>query len=975
MNRFYRYLFLTQFISLLGGCQPELPTEVEAAYQALPKKVDYSLHVKPILSDRCFACHGNDKDNLKASLRLDLAETASAELPESPGKFAISPSNLEESQVFHRILSPHPDIQMPPPESNLQLNPEEKAILIKWIQQGAVYKPHWAFTKPQQPDIPSVGNDLKVQNPIDNFILHTLREKGLTPSKAADKALLLRRLSLDLTGLPPSEIELQEFLADSSEQAYEKQVDRLLASIHYGEKMATDWMDVARFSDTYGYQVDRYRDMSPWRDWVIEAFNKNMPYDVFITWQLAGDLLPNASREQVLATAFNRLHPQNMEDGIVDEEFRVENVSDRVAVLGDGLMGLTLSCAKCHDHKYDPISQKEYYELYSFFNNLNETGQISWDEGTPVPTLLLPTQQESQVLDSLDQQVRFQTEQLQQVEASEKEAIRSWIEQETYKQVGAKAPTHKLLAHFPLDNGSLTNRMNPKQRGEMDREFSAKEFPQFTNGHTHTGLLMNGDAWLDLKGVGVFKREDPFSIGLWVYFPKELEEGVIFHKNKGTTLHSYRGYHLYLIENKLQWVMAHTYPENAIIAYSLEEIPKEEWVHLMVTYDGSSTSEGTHLYINGQEAEMEVEKDNLYKDIIFHDLVDIIYPKPIEPNLQIGGRWRGKGIGGAIVDDIRVYARPLQALEIRQMATSVNTREFFTSSPAQLSDSQEKELASLYLHTVSQPFQEALTHLHTHRHEQVEAMENIQEIMVMEEMKEPRKTYVLNRGVYDNYGEEVFPNTPERIFPMPSGLPKNRLGLAQWLTHPDHPLTARVAVNRYWQHYFGKGLVETTQDFGNQGALPSHPELLDWLATWFIDNKWDVKALQKLMVMSYTYRQASYTSPELRELDPDNIWLARGPSIRLTSEMIRDNALAASGLLNKEVGGESVYPYQPEGLWSMNLIPTFKTREKSYIAGACTRSGDERSPIPHWRPLINRNEMYARSNVSEPIRLSKPWFC
>ena len=344
-----------------GG--PNLSKEIQTAYQDLPKELDFNIHVKPILSDKCYACHGPDKANQKAGLRLDIPETALAELPESPGKWAIVPKKLQQSEVFHRITTTDPNSQMPPPEFKVILTDYEKAVLIKWMKQGAEYKPHWAFIKPQPHPIPQIKDMDSAKNPIDHFIISQLEQNGWSHSPEADKAMLLRRLSLDLTGLPPTLKEIEAFLSDPSKAAYEKQVDRLLASVHYGEKMATDWMDVARFSDTYGYQVDRYRDMSPWRDWVIHSFNNNRPYDEFLTWQLAGDLLPNATREQIMATGFNRLHPQNMEDGIIDEEFRVENVSDRVAVLGDGLMGLTLSCAKCHDHKYDPISQKEYYEF------------------------------------------------------------------------------------------------------------------------------------------------------------------------------------------------------------------------------------------------------------------------------------------------------------------------------------------------------------------------------------------------------------------------------------------------------------------------------------------------------------------------------------------------------------------------------------------------------------------------------------
>lgn len=921
---------LCLWVLAAAACKgPVLPEELAREYERLPEHPDFNLHIKPILSDKCFACHGPDEGKREAGLRLDVPEIAYSELPESPGKRAIVPGNLKESEVFRRILSTDPDEKMPPPSFKVELSEREKALLLKWIEQGAIYQPHWAFIPPQKTPPPTLDLPQRVQNPIDAFVLKQLEAVGLQPSPEADKELLLRRLSFDLTGLPPAPEEVDAFLADSSARAYEQQVDRLLASVHFGERLAADWMDVARFSDTYGYQVDRYRDMSPWRDWVIKAFNHNMPYDQFLAWQLAGDLIPGAGREQILATGFNRLHPQNMEDGIIDEEFRVENVADRVAVLGDGLLGLTLSCARCHDHKFDPISQKEYYQLFSFFNNINETGQISWDKATPVPTLELPTEQQQRTLADLKEREAAQTAQLQTISREEEAAIKAWIEAGAYRQLGHALPQRGLLAHYPLE-GQLVNVVNRQQQPSMKREFSPKEFPVFTSGYQGRGLLLDGDAWLDCKEVGIFRRTDAFSIGLWVNLPPELKEGVIFHKNKGTTLHAYRGYQLSLKDGRLEWIMARTWPENAIIEHSLEALPHDEWLHLMVTYDGSSTAAGTRLYLNGKELSTGVVKDNLSRDIVFNYLRDIIYPEPIEPNLKIGARWRGTGIKGAKVDEIRVYGRPLTALEVARIARK-QTAEGLQKPPDALTTAQKAQLSEYYLANLSPAYRQALQALKASRTALADSMEQVQEVMVMKEMEIPRKTFVLKRGVYDQYGEAVFPNTPQHIMPMPEGLPKNRLGLAKWMLDPRHPLTARVAVNRYWQMLFGRGLVNTPQDFGNQGSLPSHAALLDWLAVQFVESGWDLKALLKMMVMSATYRQSSMAGTELLEKDKENVWLARGPAMRLSSEMIRDNALAASGLLNRQVGGKSVYPYQPEGLWAMNFDPYPQdTGEKLY---------------------------------------------
>src|SRR5690554_5033690 len=422
---FWKILF---FCLMFSSCKPTLPEEVQAAYDDLPEALDFNIHVKPILSDKCFACHGPDKAAIRAGLRFDLPESAFGELPESPGKAAIVPGNLAKSEMVHRILSHDPEYRMPSPESNLELTAREKAILVKWIEEGAVYKKHWAFIKPEIQDLPQVDHKDWATNSIDLFVMDKLEIAGIAPSKEADNETLLRRLKMDLTGLPPTIQEIKTFISDKSTNAYEKMVDRFLASPHYGEKMAMHWMDIARFADTHGYTVDRYRDMSPYRDWVIKAYNENLPYDQFITYQLAGDLLPHPTREQMLATAFNRIHPQNMEGGIVEEEFRVEYVVDRTHTLGQAFLAMTLGCARCHDHKYDPISQKEFFELSSFFNNVDEAGQISWDNAMPVPTMLFTDDKKDELLRYLQFQKEAAESTLEELALSEEGAFEKWLE-------------------------------------------------------------------------------------------------------------------------------------------------------------------------------------------------------------------------------------------------------------------------------------------------------------------------------------------------------------------------------------------------------------------------------------------------------------------------------------------------------------------------------------------------------------------
>lgn len=900
------------------SCGPDLPREVEIAYNKLPDKIDFNQHVKPILSDKCYLCHGPDENKISAGLQLHSPDLAYKESENSPGNYAIVPGNAGKSLLVERILTDDPERIMPEPETHLFLTDYEKAMLIRWIENGAEYKDHWAFIPPVKPSPPKVEHQDQVGNAIDNFILAKLEVEGLGPSKPADKETILRRLSFDLTGLPPTLEEIEAFVQDRSPDAYEKQVDRLLASPHYAEQMTLDWMDLSRYADTHGYTVDRYRDVSPWRDWVIKAFSENMPYDRFVQWQIAGDMMPNATKEQVLATTFGRLHPQNLEGGIVDEEFRSEYVADRTNVVGEAFLGLTMACAKCHDHKYDPISQKNYYEMYSFFNNVNESGQIPWDWSMPVPNLQLPTDEQEKFLTYVDQLITQKEDDLAAVTKQEVERSKEWMASEGYKSIRSRPEPGNLVAKIDFRNGSLNNALNPAQKGIMDRQFAPKQIAKIVEGYSGKGLELDGDAWLDLKPIGVFRRNEPFSVGIQVKLPEDLENGVIFHKNFGTRLHSYRGYQVSVKENRLQLIMAHVWPDNAIVELSKKEIPKNRWVQLTLTYDGSSKAEGLNLYMDGEKLETEVEVDNLYKDIIFNAYEDFIYQHPVEPGLQIGARWRGKGIGGAVVDDILVFDKELSTLEVQQIGNPDYVESVIAKSAADLLPIEQELLTDYYLSSQSRPYRSKLKALRKARETEADSAEAVQEIMVMKEMEEPRESFVLERGLYDQYGEQVYPNTPSKIFAFPDSLQKNRLGLAQWVTSKDNPLFARVTVNRYWKNIFGTGIVRTVEDFGNQGELPSHPALLDWLALEFMESGWDVKQLHKRMVMSNTYRQSSLASEELLSMDKANRLLARGPSGRLTGEMLRNNALLASGLLNRKIGGKSVKPYQPAGLWKIN---------------------------------------------------------
>ncbi len=886
----YWYLGL---VSLLLACQPEKPAAVVEAEKSIPEVVDFNLHVKPILSDRCFACHGPDKNNQEADLRLDTEAGLFAALQEGEGH-VIVPGNLRQSAVYQRITAADPETQMPPPESNLSLTPREIAILTRWIEQGAAWKPHWAFITPEQPEVPNVNQPDWVRNPIDRFVLSGLENKGLAPSPEADKETLIRRVSFDLTGLPPTLEEVDAFLADDSPDAYERVVDRLLASPAYGERMATHWMDVARFADSYGYLDDKHRPMWPWRDWVIESYNENLPYDDFITWQLAGDLLPNPTKEQVLATAFNRNHKQNSEAGIIYEEYRVEYVADRTNTLGKAFLGLTVECARCHDHKYDPISQKEYFQLFAFFNNTFEIGSPSYGiDQTPGPALLLTDSATDTQIAALKRAI---AQHEQQVATHHQKATPAITEARVKADI-AQHLRRSLVAHYPFDKVTGDRSVN-----KLDATKPATlNDPLPVDGVQGGAIEIDANNAVTLgKDVGLFERSDPFSVSLWIKPAKTYEEATVFqhsyHKRYGFT-----GYTLLLLDNKPSFQLAHSYPHNAIQVVTTDALPVGEWAHVTLTYDGSSRAAGTQIFVNGKRANTEVVYDNLYKSII---------PQEDEHTYAFEGFFMGMRANhttfpGGGIDELKIFDRNLTALEVQQVYGRPNATQPATAEQLQ-------EYYRAHYDPQQREQRQKLRHLRTQENELLSAAP---EIMVMGDQPEPRASFVLERGVYDAHGEPVVPGTPEQVLPFPDTLPQNRLGLARWLTHPENPLTARVAVNRFWQMHFGQGLVPSSDDFGNQGDLPTHPVLLDWLARQFIASGWDKKAMHKLIVTSATYRQSSVIAPEMLEKDPDNQWLARGPRHRLPAEMIRDNALAISGLLAQKVGGESVYPYQPEGLW------------------------------------------------------------
>ena len=874
-----------------------------AVAPAAAQAPDFARDVRPILADRCFRCHGPDAQARKALLRLDQRGPALAPRGDAGGP-AVVPGDPAASELIRRVSAADPDERMPPPHAKLPaLTVAEVEVLRAWIKAGAPWGTHWAFRSvPRSIPVPPGS-----QGEIDAFIAAELNAAGLAPAPAVSRERLIRRLSFDLTGLPPSLAEIDAFTADRTPGAVERLVDRLLGSRRFGERMASLWLDAARYADTLGYQADRMQRVWPWRDWVVRAFNDNLPYDDFLTWQLAGDLVPAPTLDSRLATAFNRLHRQTEEGGTVEEEFRVEYIADRVETFGTAMLGLTVGCARCHDHKFDPISQREFYRLFAFFGDIDESGQTShFTDAVPVPALQMPGPATEQQLARLDAQLAAKQRQLDAARRDGGQRFSHWLD-----SAPQPTPDHGLIAHFPLDDagseGKLANLVDAKRPG---RTADAPTRVAARLGH---GFALDGENALHFPGHGDFSRADPFSVGLWLQMPSSTDRAVIAHKTKAALDAASRGWQLLIEDGALTACLAHMWPHNSIKVASREALPVGRWVHVALAYDGSSRAAGLTLYIDGERAATNTVRDNLTRDIR--------YERGGQPDLSLGQRFRDRGLKDGRVDDLRLYDRALSPLEFAEIVRPGALTKAMTSALSSRGATVGEAYATTHgalravFHATADPvvaaLQEQLTAL---RREQCAVVERVPEIMTMAASVHARPTHLLRRGAYDAPGERVDPGTPAVLTAF-GAHPRNRLGLAQWLVAPDHPLTARVAVNRFWQLLFGRGLVETAEDFGSQGTPPSHAALLDWLARRFVDSGWDVKALLALMATSSTYRQSSAVTAVGRERDPDNRLLARAQSYRWPAEMLRDAALHASGLLVEQLGGPPVKPYQPPGLW------------------------------------------------------------
>ena len=889
-----RFLIFLAAAAVGGSWSAEARAAGGQAAEAAPERVvDFAREVRPILSDNCFSCHGPDEGTRQRGLRLDVREGLFEDRGRLGGPVVVAGA-AADSRLFQRLVTESSRLRMP--RGADPLTGEQIETLRLWIDQGAEWETHWAFIPPERPALPPVSDPEWVRNPIDAFILSRLDAEGLGPSAEADRATLLRRVTLDLTGLPPTPAELAAFLGDDSPDAYEKAVDRLLGSPRYGERMASEWLDAARYADTNGYQTDGERSMWRWRDWVIDAYNANMPFDRFTIEQIAGDMLPGATRGQRIATAFNRNHSQNGEGGIVVDEFLVEYAVDRVETTSTVWLGLTLGCARCHDHKFDPLSQQEFYEVLANFNNIPERGKAFKYVNSP-PLITAPTVGQEAELAELDEKLRAAREAFAALEQDAARAQAAW--EVSLAGAGRVDWTLRdgLLAHHALD-GDVA--------GVHDGRFVTAVLedgrPRFVDGRIGDAAAFDGRRFVNAGPGPDLGYDDAFTLAAWIY-PTAASGVIVSRADAGDQ--GEVGWGLYLEEGKLRFNMSTRILDDGVAAETLEDVRLGEWQHVLAAYDGSKTPGGIRIHVDGEPRELK-------------PLLDLVGNRmPQRYPLRIGASGSTKPRFEGLVDDVRIYGAALTP----ELAAVVATAEPVTALAAipaeRRTPAQAEKLRLAFLDQYAPPeIGEAWRAAAALEREREALWASFPTVMVMEELAERRPTFRLERGAYDNPAEEVSPGVPAVLPPLPEGAEANRLSFARWLVDPDHPLTARVTVNRFWQTYFGTGLVKTAENFGTQGEYPSHPELLDWLATTFVDSGWDVKALQKAIVTSAAYRQSSRVTAEEYEADPENRLVARGPRLRLPAQMIRDQALAVSGLLVEKLGGPSVKPYQPEGLWA-----------------------------------------------------------
>ncbi|MFN6130204.1 MAG: DUF1553 domain-containing protein [Planctomycetota bacterium] len=866
--------------------------------------VQYNRDIRPILSENCFACHGPDVNKRAADLRLDVRDVALE-------KGAIVPGQPDASELLKRLVSTDPDVIMPPPESHKSLTQQQKDLLKTWIAEGAEYQGHWAFIAPVKPELPQVRNPNWVRNPIDRFILAELERRGMEPSPEADLRSLIRRVCLDLTGLPPTPQEIDRVLADPSPERYENYVDELLSRQEWGEHRGRYWLDYARYADTHGIHFDNYREMWSYREWVIKAFNRNLPFDQFTTEQLAGDLLPNATLDQRIASGFHRCNITTNEGGVIEEEYRVLYARDRVETTGLVWMGLTVGCAVCHDHKFDPITQREFYQMSAFFNNTTQR-VMDGNVKDPPPVIPVPLEADRERFLALDGLIAQAQQEVDTRRVQARPGFDTFLADPAKRDeiLWQSLPAQDALeTYVPFRSNDLKTFafVQAGQYQQIPLERDAVLAPgQISDAAWH----ITHDLFPTLP-VGDLEKDQSFSVALWVKPGNDKQGGsLIARMNEDEAA---RGWDIWMENGSIGTHLVSRWPGNAVKVLSRARLTASRWQHVTVSYDGSGKAEGVKIFIDGVEQA---------KNVISNDLTESI--RTSVP-LRIGRRQVQSPATDANVQDIRIYRRVLTPEELQGIA-KIARRQYLIGKRERNADETE-ELYQWFLDTYDADHQRLVAQRDALSNEKKEIIQRGTVAHIMNEQTDMAKAYILTRGEYDKRTDEVQPDTPKILPSMRPELPKNRLGLAQWILQPENPLTARVNVNRFWQEIFGAGIVASSGDFGTTGQLPTHPELLDYLAVSFREDGWNMKNLFRLMVTSATYRQSASVSQEKLALDPTNKFLARGPRFRMDAEMIRDHALSASGLLVSKIGGPSVKPYQPSGVWEAVAMPESNTRK------------------------------------------------
>ncbi len=871
--------------------------------------VSFNRDIRPILAETCFHCHGPDPGSRKADLRLDREESFFGK-----SETLVVRGRPEASPLYQRISSTDADERMPPPDAHKQLKPEQKELIRRWIAEGAVWQAHWSFIAPMRADLPPVQNESWVRNPIDRFVSAKLDAGGLQPAAEADRAVLCRRVYLDLTGLPPTPEESLSFLNDKSPEAYEKLVDKLLASPRYGEHRARYWLDAARYADTHGLHFDNYREMWPYRDWVIQAFNRNQPFDQFTVEQIAGDLLPNPTVEQRIATGFHRCNMTTNEGGTIADENLAGYARDRVETTAWVWLGLTANCCVCHDHKFDPITTRDFYSMSAFFRNTTQ-GSHDGNIRDTKPVLFIPREEDAPRFKQLSGEIDSARAEFEKRKPAAEKAADVW--QKTVAPAEIDLAETGLVAHAPLREGEGDATLVKLADGRSELVAATGKLEWRTDGKHGPAAVLVDQTSFNLGDLGDFERDQPFSVALWVRAAEKSNDGALVVRSradgKGET------WKLVLQQGgKLSLMLVAADGKSTIRATTRNPVVRAGvWVHVAATYDGSSTDRGIQLYASAVTLDASPKGTPLEGSI------------RAKGSLVIGRAIKtGDRLVGGAVQDVRVYNRRLSITDVRTLFALNVARAAADVPLAKRTAEQKAKLTTFYVENLDHatvPVTIALQGLEDERKviENRSIVTHVQE----EKMNSPAMANVLMRGQYDKLGEQVTPAVFAALNPLPDNAPKNRLGLARWLVDAQNPLTARVTVNRFWQELFGTGIVKTAEDFGIMGDAPSHPELLDWLAVEFRESGWDVKHVLRLMVTSAAYRQAATTTPVKLIKDRENRLLSRGPRFRMDAEMIRDYALAAGGTLSARIGGPSTKPYQPEGIWDIVGLPGGNTRD------------------------------------------------